>query len=78
MEHSSGRQRACEVNRYATVHERGGRVTAGSNYFGHNWSALRDCVNDLSWLKGASYLIIFDAAEQLLSPLESGSPEKHS
>lgn len=36
-------------------------------YFGHNWSAFRDCVNDLSWLKGASFLIIFDSAQDLLS-----------
>lgn len=36
-------------------------------YFGHNWSAFRDCVNDLSWLRGASYLIIFDSAQHLLS-----------
>jgi hypothetical protein len=36
-------------------------------YFGHNWSAFRDCVNDLSWLKGASFLIIFDSAQHLLS-----------
>jgi hypothetical protein len=36
-------------------------------YFGHNWSAFRDCVNDLSWLRGASFLIIFDAAQHLLS-----------
>jgi barstar (barnase inhibitor) len=40
-------------------------------YFGHNWAAFRDCVNDLSWLKGASYLVIFDSAQHLLS----GSPE---
>lgn len=36
-------------------------------YFGHNWSAFRDCVNDLSWLKGASFLIIFDSAQHLLT-----------
>jgi len=36
-------------------------------YFGHNWSAFRECVNDLSWLRGASFLIIFDSAQHLLS-----------
>jgi hypothetical protein len=36
-------------------------------YFGHNWDAFRECVNDLSWLKGASFLIIFDSAQHLLT-----------
>jgi len=36
-------------------------------YFGHNWDAFRECVNDLSWLNGASFLIIFDSAQYLLS-----------
>lgn len=36
-------------------------------YFGHNWSAFRECINDLSWLRGASYLIIFDSAQHLLT-----------
>ena len=36
-------------------------------YFGHNWSAFRECINDLSWLRGASFLIIFDSAQHLLS-----------
>lgn len=36
-------------------------------YFGHNWSAFRECVNDLSWLRRANFLIIFDSAQLLLS-----------
>jgi hypothetical protein len=36
-------------------------------YFGHNWSAFRDCVNDLSWLEGASFHFIFDSAQHLLT-----------
>ena len=40
-------------------------------YFGHNWDAFEECVNDLSWLRGASYLIVFDSAQHLLS----GNPE---
>jgi hypothetical protein len=36
-------------------------------YFGHNWSAFRECINDLSWLRGANFLIIFDSAQHLLS-----------
>jgi Barstar (barnase inhibitor) len=36
-------------------------------YFGHNWDAFRQCVNDLSWLNVASFLIVFDSAQHLLS-----------
>lgn len=36
-------------------------------YFGYNWSAFRECINDLSWLRGANFLIIFDSAQHLLS-----------
>jgi hypothetical protein len=39
-------------------------------YFGHNWAAFRDLVNELSWLKGASFLIIFDSAQHLLTESE--------
>jgi hypothetical protein len=35
-------------------------------YFGHNWDAFSECVNDLSWLNGASFLIVFDSAQHLL------------
>jgi len=35
-------------------------------YFGHNWSAFRECINDLSWLRGANFLIVFDSAQHLL------------
>ena len=36
-------------------------------YFGHNWPAFRECMNDLSWLKGASFVIIFDTDQHLLT-----------
>jgi len=41
-------------------------------YFGENWSAVRDCITDLNWLKGSSFLIVFDSAEHLLSQSERG------
>jgi RNAse (barnase) inhibitor barstar len=31
------------------------------SYFGHNWDALQDCLNDLSWVPTASgYLVVYD------------------
>ena len=36
-------------------------------YFGQNWSAVWDCITELSWLRGASFLIVFDLAQHLLS-----------
>ena len=31
------------------------------SYFGHNWDALQDCLNDLSWVPAASgYLVVYD------------------
>ena len=36
-------------------------------YFGENWNAVWDCVTDLSWLKGSSFLVVFESADQLLS-----------
>ncbi|MBP1819325.1 barstar family protein [Mycobacterium sp. OAE908] len=41
-------------------------------YFGENWNALWDCITDLNWLPGLSYLIIFDSAEHLLSESDRG------
>lgn len=41
-------------------------------YFGENWSAVRDCITDLNWLKGSSFLIVFDSADHLLSQSERG------
>jgi hypothetical protein len=41
-------------------------------YFGENWNALWDCIADLSRLKGSSLLVVFDAAEHLLSESDRG------
>jgi RNAse (barnase) inhibitor barstar len=38
-------------------------------YFGENWNAVWDCIN---WLRGLSYLVIFDSAENLLSESDRG------
>jgi hypothetical protein len=30
------------------------------SYFGHNWDAFEEMVNDLSWAPGAGYLLLYD------------------
>jgi RNAse (barnase) inhibitor barstar len=41
-------------------------------YFGENWNAVWDCITDLNWLKGSSFLIVFDSADQLLADSDRG------
>ncbi len=41
-------------------------------YFGENWNAVLDCLTDLNWLRGSSFLIVFDSAEHLLSQSDRG------
>ena len=41
-------------------------------YFGENWNAVWDCITDLNWLKGSSFLIVFDSADHLLSQSDRG------
>jgi hypothetical protein len=40
------------------------------SYFGENWNALDECLNDLEWLPGDAYVLCFERAPELLS-LES-------
>jgi RNAse (barnase) inhibitor barstar len=42
------------------------------SYFGWNWNALRDCVEDLSWISATGYQLIIDDADSVLT----GSPEE--
>ncbi|HSM12157.1 MAG TPA: barstar family protein [Lysobacter sp.] len=36
------------------------RVLEFPSWFGHNWDALADCLDDLEWLRGAGYLLVLD------------------
>jgi RNAse (barnase) inhibitor barstar len=36
-------------------------------YFGENWDALDECLNDLEWLPGRSYLLLVPDAIRVLS-----------
>ncbi len=35
-------------------------------YFGHNWDAFEECVNDLSWAPASGYILLFQAPERLI------------
>jgi RNAse (barnase) inhibitor barstar len=39
-------------------------------YFGENWDALDECLNDLAWLPARSYLLGIMDASQVLSEEE--------
>ncbi|MFF4529691.1 barstar family protein [Streptomyces sp. NPDC001407] len=36
------------------------------DYFGWNWSALRDCLRDLSWISSDHYLLVISDIEKML------------
>lgn len=36
-------------------------------YFGENWNAFHDCINDLAWLPAARHLTVIMGAEAVLS-----------
>ncbi|MFF8844349.1 barstar family protein [Streptomyces sp. NPDC015127] len=37
------------------------------DYFGWNWDALSDCLRDLKWLSADQYVLIVEAADEVLS-----------
>lgn len=43
-------------------------------YFGQNWAALSECIEDLSWLPATSYLIVVLDAELVLRDAEEELP----
>lgn len=36
------------------------RVLEFPAWFGHNWDALADCLDDLGWLRGSGYLLVLE------------------
>lgn len=49
----------------ADKHDALTRIAAGLRFpawFGHNWDALNDCVNDLSWWPAPGYLLLIEHA----------------
>lgn len=43
--------------------ERMARALALPGWFGHNWDAFSDCVNDLSWLDAPGHVIVLTHAD---------------
>ena len=41
-------------------------------YFGENWDALDEVINDLSWFPDAAFLLLFSRAELLLADADDG------
>ncbi|WP_160323672.1 barstar family protein [Defluviitalea phaphyphila] len=37
------------------------------DYFGNNWAAFDECLNDLDWLPGEAYLLIIEDADQVIT-----------
>ncbi len=36
-----------------------------TDYFGYNWDAFNDCINDLSWFSAAGYILLYSQPEKL-------------
>src|ERR1051326_1670912 len=36
------------------------------SYFGENWNALDECLNDLEWLPGDAYVLVFERSPEVL------------
>jgi RNAse (barnase) inhibitor barstar len=41
-------------------------------YYGENWAAFDECINDLDWMPADFYFLIITEAEELLSKEEDG------
>ena len=41
------------------------------DYFGGNWDAFEECINDLSWLPARGYILVYENT----SPFFSGNPD---
>lgn len=37
------------------------------NYFGENWAAFDECINDLEWLDGDGYIIVISNIDEVLA-----------
>jgi hypothetical protein len=42
------------------------RVLEFPPYFGQNWDAFEECINDLEWLDGKAFILVIDDADALL------------
>lgn len=59
--------RGAKMSTIERMHNEIGAVLQFPWYYGENWAALDECINDLEWLPGKAYILIFTDAEQLLA-----------
>ena len=59
------RGEACRTK--AGLFEEFARTLKFPDYFGRNWDAFDECINDLEWLDGAGYVVAVTKAERLLA-----------
>lgn len=59
--------RAQSMRSEAELHSEIAAALQFPSYYGRNWHALRDCLRDLAWGSGASFILVVESCEQLLS-----------
>lgn len=52
-----------------------GKALDFPDWYGHNWDALADCLNDMSWLEADGYVLVLDHADAFAaaSPTDFGT-----
>jgi len=41
------------------------------NYFGNNWAAFDECLNDLDWLEGKAYVLLISDSDKIIITSEN-------
>jgi hypothetical protein len=50
----------------ASFLDRTARAMDFPSYFGKNWDALEECLNDLSWAPASGYILLWQSPERLI------------
>lgn len=58
--------RGAKMKSFSSLCDEVAAVLQFPDYFGENWSALAECLRDLSWLPGSAYHLIVTDAEAVL------------
>jgi hypothetical protein len=59
--------RGAKMRTEASCFDEFGAALQFPDYFGENWPALDECLADLSWLPGRSYVFVITDADQVLA-----------
>ena len=74
LHRESGIIRNIRGNKSKSVPEFFGEISAALQfplYFGENWNAFNDCINDLDWVEGDSYILMVSNAISLLNEADN-------